>query len=115
MIINELSANFADYSEHGFCDFGSQGCRFEPCRVQNKYQSRLAGDFSSQIKRTEKYVSQSLASFEVQIAANRAFPGVRIGRTRIDSGGRLAMCLAHGHYPETGGPVGRTIRSTSCA
>jgi hypothetical protein len=28
------------YQNVVFCDFGSQGCRFEPCQVQNKCQSR---------------------------------------------------------------------------
>jgi hypothetical protein len=28
------------------CDFGSQGCRFEPCRVQIKSQSPSSGDLT---------------------------------------------------------------------
>jgi len=32
-------------------DFGSRGCRFEPCRVHIKYQSRLSGD--SDIRKTK--------------------------------------------------------------
>jgi len=26
-------------AHHALCDFGSQGCRFEPCPVQIKYRS----------------------------------------------------------------------------
>ena len=60
---------------HGVCDFGSQGSKFESCRVQSEFQSRLTGGLSHQQKRAKKFVSQSLATFEVQIAADRAFPG----------------------------------------
>src|SRR5208283_3323047 len=49
---------------------------FEPCRVQNKCRSRLAGDSRPQKERTKKSVSQLLASFEVQIAAEPALPTV---------------------------------------
>src|SRR5260370_42595286 len=53
------------------CDFGSQGCRFEPCRVQSAFQSRLAGDFGHQKKSAKKSVIQSLAIFEVQNSAEK--------------------------------------------
>src|SRR5215471_16369897 len=41
-------------------DFGSQGCRFESCRVQIKYQSRLAGDWTaSDLARKNDYLPKS--------------------------------------------------------
>jgi hypothetical protein len=33
------SSSFAGFLPAIVCDFGSQGCRFEPCRVQIKFQS----------------------------------------------------------------------------
>jgi hypothetical protein len=47
----------------GAYDFGSQGCRFEPCRVQIKSQRRFAGYFVSAKLRTQIHCYRFVIGF----------------------------------------------------
>ena len=58
-------------------DFGSQSWRFEPVRVQMAADKQVVYYLSRHLKRKSKFVSQLLASFEVQIAENQCLDGIQ--------------------------------------